>query len=173
MDLWATGADIGAMLTGVSALPAAAVWLTKEARGWCEARNRRNRLLPGQSLLVGESLWSADGRTQFKLQQDANMTVTVQDYGVIDDTGTVGAGVPRCLTLTKDDGWLVLYGTDGKELWKQGPGGARLEVQDNAHVVLYPDLGKAIWATDWLLMRGANPASHWSWQRDGIYELGK
>lgn len=51
------------------------------------------------------------------------------------------------------DGWLVLYDIDERELWKQEPHGVRLEVQDNAHVVLYPTFGKAIWATDWLLMR--------------------
>jgi hypothetical protein len=36
-------------------------------------------------------------------------------------------------------------------LWKQGPGGVRLEVQDNSHVVLRPAAGAdidAVWATD-------------------------
>jgi len=86
------------------------------------------------------------------------MVVKVEGYGVFDDTGTVGAGIPERLTLD-EDGWLVLYDSAGKRLWLKGPGGARLEVQDNAHVVLYPASGKAIWATDWLLMRG-EPAHH-------------
>jgi hypothetical protein len=154
VDGWTIGSDIGVMLTGVAVLPTAAVWLTRQARDWRAIRNRRSRLLPGQSLLVGESLFSPDGRTRFTLQSDANMTVTVDGYGVIDDTGTVGAGIPNRLTLEKEDGWLVLYNVDGECLWRQGPGGTRFEVQDNAHVVLYPDLGRAIWATDWLLMRG-------------------
>jgi hypothetical protein len=104
-------------------------------------------------LLVGKSLWSPDGRTQFTLQSDANLVVTMEGYGVLDDTGTVGDGIPKCLTLATD-GWLVLYDIDGEELWKRGPKGARLEVQNNGHVVLYPGQGKAIWATNYFLMRG-------------------
>ncbi len=72
---------------------------------------------------------------------------------------TVGDGEPKCLKLEQDGGWLVLYDAAGIELWKRGPGGARLEVQDNGHVVLYPAQGKAVWATNWLLIRG-KPERH-------------
>jgi len=32
------------------------------------------------------------------------MVVTVEGYGVFDDLGTVGTGIPKCLTLEKDGG---------------------------------------------------------------------
>jgi len=65
----------------------------------------------------------------------------VDGLGNICDTGTANLGEPKCLKL-KDDGWLVLYDVDGKELWKKGPRGAHLDVQDNSHVVLYPASGR-------------------------------
>jgi hypothetical protein len=154
MDGWTIGADIGTMLTGVAVVATAGVWLISQWRAWRSAKNRKDSLLPGQSLLVGQSLYSPDGRTRFSLQQDANMVVQVQGYGgVFDQTDTVGSGVPKCLKL-EQNGSLILYDTEDRQLWKKGPGGVRLVVQDNAHVVLYPASGKAIWSTDWLLARG-------------------
>jgi hypothetical protein len=75
------------------------------------------------------------------------MVVFVDGLGDICDTGTTNLGNPKCLKL-EDDGWLVLYDVDGNELWKKGPRGLHLNVQDNSHVVLYPASGDAIWATD-------------------------
>jgi uncharacterized protein YutE (UPF0331/DUF86 family) len=126
-----------------------------------QTRKRKNRLLPGESLLVGQSLYSLDGRTRFALNQDGNMVVYRQGLEDISDTGTGNLGEPKCLTL-EEDGWLILYDVDGNELWKQGPGGVRLEVQDNSHVVLYPAKGDAIWATEFfvkaaMLMRWRSP----------------
>ena len=158
MDALTAGSDIATMLTGVSVLSAASVWLWRQWHRWHAANKRRSRLLPGESLQVGQSLYSPDGHTRFTLQPDANMVIKVEGYGVFDDTGTVGAGNPKCLALG-EDGWLVLYDDAGRQLWARGPAAARLEVQDNAHVVLYPVSGKAIWATDWLLMRG-KPVQH-------------
>jgi hypothetical protein len=158
MDGWTIGADVGTMLTGLAILPTAAVWLSRQWRHWWAVKNRKSSLQLGQSLLVDRSLHSPDGRTSFTLQPDGNMVVRVDGYGVFDDTGTVGLGEPKCLKLEMD-GSLVLYDIDENELWKRGPGGVRLVVQDNAHVILYPASGKAIWATDWLLIRG-KPARH-------------
>lgn len=110
---------------------------------------RRTYLSRGQSLLVGESLYSPDGRTRFTLLDSGNMVVDVDAVGDICDTGTSNLGVPSCLKLD-DSGWLVLYDVDGKELWKKGPMGIRLSVQDNSHVVLSPPVGygDAVWATE-------------------------
>jgi hypothetical protein len=110
---------------------------------------RRSYLSRGQGLLVGESLYSPDGRTKFTLLGTGNMVVDVDGVGDIADTGTTNLGVPKCLKL-EDNGWLVLSDIDGKELWKKGPRGVRLSVQDNSHVVLSPPVGygDAIWATD-------------------------
>jgi len=116
-------------------------------------RERRSRLSRGESLPVGHSLYSPDGRTRFTLQEDGNAVVFVDGLGDICDTGTANHGIPKCLKL-EDDGWLIIYGADGKELWKKGPNGYRLNVQDNSHVVLYPSKGDAIWATDAFIKAG-------------------
>jgi len=119
---------------------------------------RKNRLSRGESLLVGQSLYSLDGRTRFTLQDDGNMVVFVDGLGDISDTGTANLGEPNCLKL-EGDGWLILYDVDGKELWKKGPRGFHLNVQDNSHVVLYPVNGDAIWATDMFIKAGV--LVHW------------
>ena len=122
---------------------------------------RMTHLSRGQGMLPGESLYSPDGRTRFTLQPDANMVVTVERVGDICDTGTTNRGQPTRLYLG-DDGWLVLYGVNGEELWKQGPHAVRLEVQDNSHVVLYPAAGPdvdAVWATDTFFKAGK--LVHW------------
>jgi hypothetical protein len=108
---------------------------------------RKSYLSQGESLLAGQSLYSPDGHTRFTLQDNANMVVFVDGRGDICDTGTTNLGKPKCLTL-QDDGWLVLYDTDDKQLWKKGPRGDHLAVQDNSHVVLYPAVGpEPVWAT--------------------------
>jgi hypothetical protein len=109
---------------------------------------RKNRLAPGDSLLVGESLYSPDGRTRFTLQHDANMVVYREGLEDICDTETANRGDPDRLTL-EENGRLVLYDVNGSKLWEKGPGGVRLEVQDNSHVVLYPAAGNTepVWAT--------------------------
>lgn len=115
---------------------------------------RRSYLSRGGSLLPGQSLYSPDGRTRFTLQDDANMVVFVDGVGDICDTATTNIGKPKCLTL-QEDGWLILYGVDGNELWKQGPRGDHLNVQDNSHVVLYPAVGaEPVWATGSFFKRG-------------------
>lgn len=43
MDLMTDGADIGTMLTGVSAVTAAATWTAGRVRGWRERRLARSR----------------------------------------------------------------------------------------------------------------------------------
>ena len=121
MDGWTIGADFATMLAGVAILTTAGVWLARQ--------------------LVGQSLHSPDSRTSFILGSDANMVVQVEGYGVFDDTGTVGAGDPKCLRLELD-GWLVLYDMAGRELWKRGPDSARLVVQDNALWSCIPTLAR-------------------------------
>jgi hypothetical protein len=122
--------------------------------------SRQSYLSPRKCLLAGESLYSPDGRTKFTLMHDANMVVEVDGIGDICDTGTTNLGLPEKLRL-EENGWLVLYGTDGSRLWKKGPGGVRLQVQDNSHVVLSPPpgYGDAVWATDTFFKAGR--LVHW------------
>jgi hypothetical protein len=150
-DGWTIGADIGVMLTGAAVAVSAAVWLWQQGRTWRDVRTRRSRLCPGDSLQVGATLQSPDGRTSLTLHGNGNMVVEVEGYGVFDDTGAVGDA--QCLKV-EPDGWLVLCGKDDSVLWKQGPDAERFEVQNDAHVVLYSTLDKPIWATNWYLLRG-------------------
>jgi len=158
VNIWTILADVGAILTGVSVLPAAAVWLVKQARVWRIAKSRKSELLPGQTLLAGSSLYSPDGRTSLTLYPNGNMVVRVDDYGDFDDTGAMGESSIKCLTL-EPDGWLVLYDINGQPVRKWGPGAGHLNVQHNGHVVLYTASDKAIVATDWYLLRG-KPTEH-------------
>ncbi len=116
---------------------------------------RKSRLEPGESLLVGQSLYSPDGRTRFALLHDGNMIVYRQGLEDICDTGTGNLGEPARLTL-EEDGSLILYDVSGDELWRKGPGGVRLEVQDNSHVVLYraPGNPEPVWATSLFVKAG-------------------
>jgi hypothetical protein len=140
---------------------------------WRARRNRhsqRHELRRGDSLLPGQSLFSPDGLTRFTLNPDGNMIVYVEGRKDICDTGTGNVGQPRRLTLDRD-GWLILHDVNGRELWKRGPGGDRLEVQDNSHVVLYPPRGTpgATWGTDQFVKGGTlvlyiAPGADWRWR---------
>lgn len=116
---------------------------------------RKSRLERGDSLLVGQSLYSPDGRTRFTLLHDGNMVVYRQGLEDICDTGTANLGEPERLTL-EENGRLILYDVNGEKLWEKGPGGIRLEVQDNSHVVLYsnPGIPEPIWATSLFVKAG-------------------
>jgi hypothetical protein len=158
VSIWTILADLGAILTGVSVVPAAGVWLWKQARNWRITKSRRSELLSGQTLLAGGSLYSPDGRTSLTLYPNGNMVVRVDDYGDFDDTGAMGKTRTKCLTL-EAEGWLVLYDVSGQPLRKWGPEAAHLNVQHNGHVVLYTASDKAIVATNWYLLRG-KPVQH-------------
>jgi hypothetical protein len=140
---------------------------------WRARRKRRSHrygLRRGDSLLPGQSLFSPDGLTRFTLSPEGNMIVYVEGRKDICDTGTSNLGQPRRLTLDRD-GWLILTDVNGRELWKRGPRGDRLEVQDNSHVVLYPPTGTpgAIWGTDQFVKAGMlvlyiAPGADWRWR---------
>lgn len=132
-------------------------------------RSQRHTLLPGDSLLVGQSLYSPDGLTRFTLNADGNMVVYVDGRKDVSNTGTGNMGEPRCLRLD-EDGWLRLYDVNDEKLWERGPRGVRLEVQNDSHVVLYPPVGTpaAVWCTDRYMLAGMlasdiSPAAEWQW----------
>lgn len=83
------------------------------------------------------------------------MVVYRQGLEDICDTGTGNLGEAVRLTL-EEEGFLTLYDINDGELWKKGPGGVRLEVQDNSHVVLYRALGdlEPVWATELFMKAG-------------------
>jgi hypothetical protein len=146
------GEAAGLVLVVIGILLAVAVgrswWLPGgfEGERWRapSAGKRKSRLVPGDSLLPGQSLYSPDGETRFTLEHDGNMVVYVKGRKDICDTGTHGD--PKCLILEKD-GWLILYDVADHRIWSRGPGGDHLSVQDNSHVVLYTAKNKPIWGT--------------------------
>jgi hypothetical protein len=98
------------------------------------------------------------------------MVVYVEGRKDICDTGTGNIAEPSRLTLN-DEGWLILYDVNDREIWKRGPGGSRLEVQDDSHVVLYPPMGtpRAVWGTDQFVKGGLlaldiSPGADWRWR---------
>ena len=83
-----------------------------------EAFNKRDRLEMGDVLAAGEELVSKNGRFLFRLQKDGNLVLR-----------QVG---------------------DGRVLWAagtEGMGGARLNMQKDANLVLYTAAGKPVWRT--------------------------
>jgi Domain of unknown function (DUF4062) len=98
---------------------------------------RKSRLDPGDSLAVGQSLYSPDGRSRFTLGHDANMVVYRQGLEDICDTGTANMSEPERLTL-EEDGWLILYDVNGKKLWEKGPGGSALKCRTTLTLFFIP-----------------------------------
>jgi len=151
------------LLIGLSAV--LAPWRDRRKR-----RSQRHGLRRGESLLPSQSLYSPDGLTRFTLNPDGNMVVYAEGRKDICNTGTGNLGEPRRLMLDTD-GWLILSDVNNRELWKRGPGGVRLEVQDDSHVVLYPPTGTpgAIWCTDRYVTGGVlavdiSPGADWRWR---------
>src|SRR5437899_3777698 len=105
-----------------------------------------DRLNPGQSLAVGGSITSPDGRFTLVLQADGNL-VLYQSGGVARwATGTVGRTVSQA--VMQADGNFVLYGPAGP-IWAtatDGHPGAYLAVQDDGNVVIYGP-GGPLWAS--------------------------
>jgi hypothetical protein len=150
------------------------VLLSAALAPWRRRRKRqsqRNGLRQTESLAAGESLYSPDGQTRFTLNTDGNMVVYTEGRKDISNTGTGNLGQPRRLTLNRE-GWLILTDVNGHEIWKRGPGGVRLDVQDDSHVALYPTTGTpgVVWCTDQYVTAGMlaldiSSGADWRWRR--------
>lgn len=108
-----------------------------------------DRLNSGQSLLVGGSLVSPDGRFSLVLQQDGNLVLYEQAGGPVWASGTDGREVSTALMQT--DGNLVLYAPAGDAVWASdtsGNNGAYLVLQDDRNLVIYGADGAPLWATN-------------------------
>lgn len=94
------------------------------------------RLLPGERLNPGESVWSCNGAYRLYFQTDRNL-VLYGPSGAIWATSTVGAN-PREAVM-QGDGNLVIYRTDGVPVWNSrtpGYNNASLRIQDDGNVTL-------------------------------------
>lgn len=101
----------------------------------------------GQSIGVGESIQSGDGRYTLVLQGDGNL-VLYSPQRPLWSSGTYGKPVNRA--VLQGDGNLVLYDAQGRyywATWTQGNSNASLVLQSDGNLVLYNSQGRPIWDT--------------------------
>jgi hypothetical protein len=120
-----------------------------------------DRLGPGESLPIGESLVSANGQYRLIMQIDGNLVLYRTDGAVKWATDTRGRHVGSL--IMQPDGNIVMYDPEANPIWASathGHAGAFLEVQDDGNVVLYHPAGGALWSTgtnDVIATRGRFP----------------
>jgi hypothetical protein len=108
-----------------------------------------DRLNPGESLQVAESLSSPNGQFSLRLQEDGNLVLYSQDGQPMWATGTDGQEVSTA--TMQADGNLVLYSPGGDAVWASntfGADGAYLVLQDDGNLVIYGADGSPLWASN-------------------------
>lgn len=110
-----------------------------------------DRLLPGQSLGVGQSIQSGDGRYVLVLQGDGNV-VTYEDAAALWNSGTYNHPEAYALIM-RTDGIVDLVDGYGISLWsapndksKTVPG-SWLVLQTDNNLVLYTQENRPVWST--------------------------
>jgi hypothetical protein len=104
-------------------------------------------MVAGQSLGVGQSLNSCDGRFRLILQTDGNLVL--YKNGSIALWSTVTSGQSAHFAPMQSDGNFVLYSTSLQPLWNSGTAnfpGAFLALQNDGNLVIYRN-GVALWNT--------------------------
>jgi len=107
-----------------------------------------DRLNSGDTLAVGGSITSQDGRFRLVLQGDGNFVLYWSGGAARWATGTDGRAVSRA--IMQADGNFVLYAPDGTAVWASGTvghPGAFLTLQNDGNGVIY-GLGGSLWATN-------------------------
>ncbi|KAJ4138686.1 hypothetical protein NW768_002541 [Fusarium equiseti] len=111
------------------------------------------QLSNGEWLLVGNSIWSDDNGTEFRMQQDGKVCVYHGDHCAWQSTPEQNWDAHG--VKMQEDGNLVIYDNSGTghATWHTNtasPTGnhtTTLVVQDDGNVVLYNEGGDPIWAT--------------------------
>ena len=104
-------------------------------------------LASGQSLPVGQSVFSPGGGMELRLQPDGNLVLY---HGTTPLWNTWTNGAKGQSLVMQADGNLVYQGTDSKPLWNAGTNGhpgASLAVQDDGNLVVYTPDHHAIWSS--------------------------
>ena len=108
----------------------------------------RSKLIPGASLLAGQSLNSVNGTYKLTYQTDGNLVV-YKDGTALWASNTSGKAPGRvCMQI---DGNLVMYGQDGSPQWATATNSAanaygELVMQTDGNLVIYNPNGAAVWS---------------------------
>lgn len=112
------------------------------------AQAQGNTMNPGETLLPGQSIRSANGQYEFILQTDGNLVLYNQENVALWNSKTNGAPVTIC--TMQSDGNLVLYenGTTNVPYSSgtNGNPGSYLIVEDDGHVKIFDPNGTSIWS---------------------------
>lgn len=107
-----------------------------------------DKLNPGASLKLGESLTSRNGKYELTLQPDGNL-VLYDSRNPIWATNTQQQDVDRVEMQT--DGDLVIYTRKNRPVWSSrtdGHAGSSLILQDDRNLVLAPASGNPLWTSE-------------------------
>lgn len=108
-----------------------------------------DRLLPGQSLPVGETLTSPNKKTTLILQADGNLVLYRSGNIARWASNTDGRKVE--ILDMQGDGNLVIYGPGRSYVWDtetNGHPGAWLVLQDDGNLVIYDANNQPLWHSD-------------------------
>ncbi|WNV87348.1 S8 family serine peptidase [Umezawaea sp. Da 62-37] len=106
----------------------------------------QDTLLRGESLQVGQSKTSTDGRYTLIMQGDGNLVLYTSGGAALWSTDTWGTDA--AYAVLQGDGNLVLYSTAGVPRWHTNTWGTaadHLVVQTDSNVVLYGPGGQVFW----------------------------
>ncbi len=103
MDGWTIGSDVATMLTGLSAVTAAATWLTSRYRAWQQEKAQiRARNWHGFIMTTGISDWYA------RLIDDPKTPTAVVPLEIVDRYGNPDPAMAQGLReIVKQDGMLA------------------------------------------------------------------
>ena len=108
-----------------------------------------DRLFPGQTLFVNQSLTSADNRFRLTMQNDGNLVIyRTSDNRALWATGTQQSDVQRAVMQT--DGNFVLYHVNNAPAWASntaGSPGSYIIMQTDGNLVIYKPI-VPIWASN-------------------------
>lgn len=98
-------------------------------------------LAPGDSLRVGQAIYSRDGRNVLVLQDDGNLVLYNLSEGERATWNSRTDGSSGQLLAMQADGNLVLYDRNWRAIWASNTNnhnGAYMKVQDDGNLVIYP-----------------------------------
>ena len=108
-----------------------------------------NTMRPNDTLIPGQSIFSANGKYKFIYQYDGNLVLYRNSDGHPLWASNTHGQTTR-VAIMQTDGNLVVYNPD-RHLWNSvtwGNPGSCLKVQDDGNVVIYAPDARALWATN-------------------------